>query len=115
MPEQRERLDQVTMQLTGLTQLTRPEVARALNLTEDQVQKFKQMQKEARKGLAELLSDRNREGRNEKFAKLREDTRGKIMAVLTDEQKEKVRELVGPPFRGAIVIEDREGGKRLGP
>jgi hypothetical protein len=109
-PGQRKRLEQISMQLTGLMQLTRPEVSRALNLTEDQVQKFKQMQTEARKELVELLSDKNREGRHEKIAKRREETRRKIRAILTDEQKAKVDEMVGPQFKGPIVIEDRERG-----
>ena len=43
-PAQRKRLDQITMQVTGLQQLTRPEVAKLLNLTEAQQQKFKEMQ-----------------------------------------------------------------------
>ena len=76
------------------------------------VELVKQMQKEARKGLRELLSAKNREGRNEKLAKLREETRRKIRAVLTDEQKAKVDEMVGPPFRGPIVFEDGEGGAK---
>src|SRR5262249_57627339 len=35
-PAQRKRLDQITLQVTGLQQLTRPEVAKLLNLTDDQ-------------------------------------------------------------------------------
>jgi Spy/CpxP family protein refolding chaperone len=108
-PGQRKRLEQISMQLTGLMHLTRPEVARALNLTEDQVQKFRQMQKEARKELVDIFSDKNREERHERIAKLREETRRKIRAVLTDEQKAKVDELVGPQFKGRIVIEEGEG------
>jgi hypothetical protein len=107
-PGQRKRLDQITMQLTGLMQLTRPEVARALELTEDQSRKVKEMQTEARKQLRELLDAKGGEGRKEKLAKLREQTRKKVMALLTDKQRAKVRELVGEPFKGEIVLESDE-------
>ncbi|HEY1860472.1 MAG TPA: hypothetical protein VGG61_08965 [Gemmataceae bacterium] len=105
---QRKRLDQITMQLTGLQQLTRPEVVKALNLTDEQQQKFKDMQKEAAKEFETLMDDKNREGRTEKLAKLRADIDKKVEAVLTDKQKEKAKELVGEPFKGAIVIEESE-------
>jgi hypothetical protein len=105
-PGQRKRLDQITMQLTGLMQLRRPEVARALELTEDQSRKVKEMQTEARKHLRELIDAKDSEGRKEKLAKLREQTRKKVMALLTDKQRAKVRELVGEPFKGEIVFEN---------
>jgi Spy/CpxP family protein refolding chaperone len=107
-PEQRKRLLQITLQVTGLHELNRPEVARALNLTEEQQQKFKELHQEHRKQLMELMDPKGREGRNEKLAKLREDTREKVRAILTDEQKEKVKEVVGEPFRGAILFEEDE-------
>jgi hypothetical protein len=105
---QRKRLFQITLQVTGLHELNRPEVARALNLTEEQQQKFKELQQVHRKQLAEVFQSKESESRNEKLAKLREDTRNKIRAILTDEQKEKVRELVGEPFKGEIVFEEDE-------
>jgi hypothetical protein len=108
-PKQRKRLDQITMQFTALTQLTKPEIAKELKLSDEQVQKFKDLQTEARKALKELLSDK--EGRTEKFAKLREAARTKVLALLTDEQKAKVREMVGPPFEGEIVFEEPESEK----
>jgi hypothetical protein len=105
--DQRKRLDQITMQVAGLQLLTRPEAIRALNLTQEQQQKFKEMQKEARQELESIINDRNREAKNERLAKLRADIDKKVEAVLTDEQKEKCRELVGEPFRGEIVIGER--------
>jgi Spy/CpxP family protein refolding chaperone len=105
---QRKRLGQIALQVSGLQQLTRPEVARLLNLTEEQQKKFKEMRVEARKELAELISSKDREGRNEKLAKLREAVDKKIEAVLTDEQKAKAKELVGEPFKGKLVFEEGE-------
>jgi len=107
-PAQRKRLFEITLQVTGLHELNRPEVAKALNLTEEQQQKFKELQQEHRKQLVEIIQPKEREGRNEKLAKLREDTRNKVRAILTDEQKAKVKELVGEPFKGEIVFEEDE-------
>jgi DNA-binding MarR family transcriptional regulator len=101
---QRKRLDQITLQVTGLEQLTRPEVIKVLSITEEQQRKFKEMQKEAHKELEEIIGAK--EGRNEKLAKLRAEIDKKVLAVLTDKQKEIARELVGEPFKGEIVLEE---------
>jgi hypothetical protein len=103
--KQSKRLDQITMQFTALTQLTKPEIAKELKLTDDQVKKFKEMQTDARKALAELFESKEA-GKSQKLAKLHQESRTKILAVLTDEQKTKVREMVGAPFEGEIVIEE---------
>jgi hypothetical protein len=104
--KQSKRLDQITLQFTALHQLTKPEMVKELGLSDEQVKKFKDMQTEARKALVEVLEAPAGAGKNEKFAKLREETRTKILAVLTDEQKAKVREMAGPPFEGEIVFEE---------
>jgi polyphosphate kinase 2 (PPK2 family) len=104
--KQSKRLDQITMQFTALTQLTKPEMAKELKLTDEQVKKFKDMQTEARKALVEIIEAKERAGKSEKLAKLREETRKKILAVLTEEQQKKVREIAGPPFEGEIVFEE---------
>jgi hypothetical protein len=109
--DQRKRLGQITLQLTGLIELNRPAAASLLNLTEEQQQKFKDLQKEHRRELVEIILPKGKEGRNEKLAKLREETREKIRAILTDEQKAKVRELVGEPFKGEIVFEEEPSDK----
>ena len=104
--KQSKRLDQITLQFTALHQLTKPEMVKELKLSNEQVKKLMDLQTEARKALVELLQAPAGAGKNEKFAKLREDTRTKILAVLTDEQKAKVREMAGPPFDGEIVFEE---------
>jgi hypothetical protein len=105
-PQQTKRLEQITMQFTALHQLTRPEMAKELNLSDEQVKKLNDMQTEARKALVEVLQSPPGAGKNERFARLREETRTRILAVLTDEQKAKVREMAGPPFDGEIVFEE---------
>jgi hypothetical protein len=102
---QRKRLHQVVIQVTGLIQLTKPEMVKALDLTEEQQQKFKDLQKSARSELLEILDAKSPEGRSDKLAKLRADIDKKVDAVLTDQQREKVKELVGERFEGQIVLE----------
>jgi Spy/CpxP family protein refolding chaperone len=104
--DQRKRLEQITLQVTGLHQLNRPEVVKELNLTDEQVAKLKDLQKEARKGLEDIITGTDRAGKTEKLAKLREETNKKILAVLTDEQKAKVKEIVGEPFKGELMFEE---------
>jgi hypothetical protein len=106
--KQAQRLDQITMQFTALTQLTKPEMAKELKLSNEQVTKLKDLQTQARKALVDLLEAENRAGKSEKLAKLREETRTKILAILTDEQKARMREIAGPPFEGEIVFEEPE-------
>jgi Spy/CpxP family protein refolding chaperone len=106
--DQRKRLEQITLQVTGVYQLGRPEVVKALNLTEEQQNKFEALQKETRKALEEIITATERAGKAEKLSKLREETNKKIAAVLTDEQKAKVKEIVGEPFKGELVFEDSD-------
>jgi Spy/CpxP family protein refolding chaperone len=104
--DQRKRLEQITLQVTGLYQLGRPDVVKALKLTEEQQNKFEEMQKETRKALEEIITGTERAGKHEKLVKLREETNKKILAVLTDEQKAKVKEIVGEPFKGELMFEE---------
>jgi hypothetical protein len=106
--KQLKRLDQITMQFAALHYLTKPEMVKELELKDDQVKKLKELQTEARKALVELFESKEARGKNEKFAKLRETTRKKILEVLTDGQEKKVREIAGPPFKGEIVFEEAE-------
>ncbi len=106
--KQSKRLHQITMQFTALHHLTSPGLVKELNLSDEQVQKLKDLQREARKELVAILSAKEREGKKEKFAKHREETRTTILGILTDEQKRQVREISGAPFEGEILFEEEE-------
>ena len=103
--KQSKRLDQITLQFTALQHLTKAKIAKKLNLTEEQLQKLKDLQTKARKELVNLMNAKASADRSEKFAKLREKTRESILAILTKEQQAQVREMAGPPFTGEIVFE----------
>jgi hypothetical protein len=104
--DQRKRLNQITLQVTGLHQLNRPDVAKALDLTAEQQATFKRMHDEAKKQYEDIFQAKTREDKNEKLAKLREAMDKKIESVLTDEQKKKARAAVGEQFKGKLVIEE---------
>ncbi len=111
-PEQRKRLDQITLQVAGLHWLTRPAIARELKLTRDQEQKARELHKESRKEVVEIIHAKSSTGRHEKLAELRKATRQKLMNLLTPDQKARWKELAGPPFTGQLVFEEPEAGSK---
>jgi hypothetical protein len=106
--KQNTRINQLYLQFTATYQLTTPEATKALNLTDDQQKKFKDLHAEYRKEMAEILFGKDTQGRAEKYAKLREKAREKIQSILTDKQEAKAREIAGPPFNGEIMFEENE-------
>ena len=110
-PDQRKRLEQISMHLTGLMWVTRPAIALELKLTDDQKQKAHEYQKEAREKLMEVLKSENKEERKEKLAELHKTNHDRLHNLLTEEQRSKWHELAGPPFKGEIVFEEPEQDK----
>jgi hypothetical protein len=110
--KQSTRLEQLYLQVTAPFQLTKAETAKALNLTEDQQKKFKDLHKQFRKEMGAILFDKDIEDRTQRFAKLREKTRTTILSILTEAQQAKATEVAGPPFTGEIVFEEDELPKK---
>lgn len=129
-PEQMTRLNQIEMQLAGVQVLQRPEVQEKLGLTDDQKSQLKTIQEEMQSKMQELFPRRGddegeRPSREEmrermqqawqKMAELRQETEKKCKAVLTDEQRPKLVELMGEPFeldRSALRGMGPFGGRR---
>jgi hypothetical protein len=105
-PKQNARLDQIYMQFTALVHLTRPESAKLLKLTDDQVQKLKALHQAHRKDMKELLFDKDVQGRAAKYTKYHDKMRDQILAILTEKQQAQVRGIVGAPFTGEIVFDE---------
>ena len=110
--KQSTRLDQLYLQFTAPYQLTKAEVAKALKLTDDQQQKFKDLYMVYHREMGDILFAKETTGRAEKFAKLREKTRTAIQSILTEKQQAQAREAVGAPFMGEIVFEDDSPKKK---
>ena len=102
-PEQLKRVKQIHLQLQWWRALSNPEVATALKLTDEQKDKLKSIREEARKARGPFvpLSQRSEE-EQKKMEEDRKATNEKMINVLTDEQKKKLKELTGKPFKGEI-------------
>jgi hypothetical protein len=109
-PDQKKRLDQITLQVAGLVWITRPEVAAALVLTDEQKQKAAEYQKLARKEMEELLHSETRRDRQAELRKLHETCKKRVLDLLTDEQETKYQEMIGEPFRGELRFDEPDPG-----
>jgi Spy/CpxP family protein refolding chaperone len=100
---QRKRLNQIAMHVAGLLWIMRSDIAKELNLTEEQKRKIHELHREAHKEAQEAIrSAGGPEVKEEKFHEMRTANRKRLMSVLTDEQKAKWKEMAGPPFRGEL-------------
>ena len=99
-PEQMKRLKQIELQRAGEEAFGRPEVQKALNLTDTQRESLKTIAADAAKERSSLRSGGSGgQGNFEKLAALRKETNEKTQAILTDEQKKTWKELTGEPFQ----------------
>lgn len=134
-PEQFKRLKQIELQQQGVNGLNRPDIAQALGLTEEQKQGMKEIFGGLQKQTEEIGEQSRsvfqgfREAGEEERAKLREkgeqlrakgeairkEAQQKAMALLTDEQKGKLKGLMGEPFQlEQRAMPGRPGGGREG-
>jgi Spy/CpxP family protein refolding chaperone len=108
LPNQVERLKQLNLQLSGLRALDNEEVAKALNITDDQKSKLTAVREEGGEKMRELFQggqdlspDERREQfekNREKMTELRKEQEEKTLAVLTPEQKEQFEKMKGEKF-----------------
>ncbi len=107
-PGQLKRVKQISLQQQGAFALVNPEVAKALNISEEQKDKIREIQTKARDESQGL-------GRDEEGAKKRQEirkaTNEKVMGVLTAEQKAKLKEMQGKPFEGKFEFRRPGGGR----
>jgi len=124
LPLQIERLEEISLQMRGTAALADPKVAAKLSLTDDQKKKLEAAQtanmESMRTQMQQLFQGGNREGMREKMEQLRKDADGKVLAVLTADQKAAFEKLKGPAFtmpEGAFGRGPRggdQGGQRGG-
>jgi Spy/CpxP family protein refolding chaperone len=114
-PDQLKRLKQISWQQQGTRVLGNEEVADALKLSGEQKDKIKTIQEDSRKEMRDLFGGGNREEARKKMEELRKATDEKVTAVLTAEQKTKLKDLTGEPFKGTIERPQfNPGGGRRG-
>ena len=103
-PAQRKRLKEIELQQTGPTALARDEIAAALGLTKKQREQIAQRIKEGRDKQAELArgvrsNPSDWQANRAKMDKIREETGKQILALLTEEETRKWKEMQGAPFK----------------
>jgi hypothetical protein len=124
-PEQVKRLDEIALQQRGPQGLKEESVQKALKLSDDQVQKINAAltwgQDERRKAFQDLRQQGGAGagsdaagGIREKQEKIQKEVETKVLAVLTDAQKEQFEKLKGSPFKldRAALRPGGAGGKR---
>jgi serine/threonine protein kinase len=104
--DQEKRLRQIGRQTGGAPVFFDPEVIAKLELTADQIDRFHQIQDQARKTSQEAWLRRdlktNREEHWKKTQAIWQNAKEQIMNGLTETQKTRWQELVGEPFKGEI-------------
>jgi len=104
MPNQRDRLKQITVQIQGTGALSDEEVAKELALSDDQEKQIQQVRQEAFEKMRENFrpgaggGDNDRDARRERMQKAQKETDDKVLAVLTSEQRDKFEKMKGEKF-----------------
>lgn len=101
LPPQRERLEQISLQIAGAQALSRTDVAEKLGLSDDQKSKLKDLADDAQQKRMELFSAgpaADQQERMQKVQKIGADQKEKAMALLTADQKDKLEKLQGKKF-----------------
>ena len=109
--EQRKRLKEIELQIVGLMCVTRPDISKKLNLTDDQKKRAVGMQKLARQEMQEVIYASKPDTKNEKMAELRKTSRDKLFELLTDEQETMWLKMVGLPFKGDLEFHHETASK----
>lgn len=106
-PQQLKRVKQIALQQQGVRAVNNEEIAKALNITDEQKEKIRDIGRQSFEQMRDI--SRDEEGRK-KLQELMKQTNEKMMAVLTAEQKTKLKEMQGEPFKGEIA--SPFGGRR---
>ena len=115
LPNQLDRLKEVALQVRGPQALADKEVQTSVGLTDDQKDKIKTIGEDTMKKVQEVFSEGldPQEART-KMQSLEKEAQGKVMEVLTAEQKEKFEKLKGVKLEipAAELRGGRPGGNR---
>jgi hypothetical protein len=102
-PEQMKRLKQISYQQQGAAAFRNAEVAKALELSDEQKEQIQKINEDTLAQMRELFQGGglDDEGRK-KLEELRKDAADKADKLLTDKQRTAWKELQGAPFKGEI-------------
>lgn len=95
---QKQRLQEIAIQVNGAAALNDPSVVEQLNLSDEQKKKLEEVRADNSKAVEDAMSDfgdLSREERRDKFRTLSETSDSNLLGVLTDEQKKNFDEMKG--------------------
>jgi hypothetical protein len=100
--EQLERLQQLELQQEGPAALGRPQISKALKITDGQLKQFigviQNMQRKIEPLMKEAQSGGNPQEITSKVIKIRQEHQAMIEAILSDAQKKQWMDMLGKPF-----------------
>ncbi|MBM3211908.1 hypothetical protein FJZ33_06805 [Candidatus Poribacteria bacterium] len=97
--EQMKRLEQITLQASGISALKNEMVIKTLDITKEQQEKLSAIEASYNQKRRELYrSEIPREERRSKTGELNKERNAEMMQVLSEEQKQKFEEIKGPKF-----------------
>jgi hypothetical protein len=117
--KQTARLKQIGLQLSlrfqGAGVLSNPDVAKKLELTDDQKKGLKTIQDDIRKEAGEIFQgEGTREEKFKKVGELQKTATAKALKLLTDDQRKTWKEMTGAEFKGKIEMPRFGGGRGRG-
>ena len=101
--DQMKRLKEISLQFRGASAFNDPEIAKALDLTDEQKEKIKTTVSEARGQRPQVAPGGDPQAARKHFEEMRKANLDKVMNVLTADQKTKWKDMTGEPFKGEIV------------
>lgn len=119
LPHQIKRLQEISLQLRGTAALNDPKVAAELKITDEQKKKLEEVNNANMESFRTLFqggnrdrSDQDREQMRTKMQDMRKQAEGKVLAVLTADQKAQFEKMKGEAFQmpeGAFGFGGRQG------
>jgi len=98
-PAQFKRIKQIQVQGAGLDAFLQPAVQKELKLSTEQKDKVKDAARAYRKASEEIEKGTDADAVRKKRAALREETMKNLVALLTEEQQKKWKDMTGEPFQ----------------
>lgn len=98
--DQMKRFEQLELQVRGLDAFADAKVQEALKVAEEQKTKIGALMTEMAEKRQSIMQEAQGDfqGAMTKFRELQDSTREKVMALMSDDQKAKYKELIGEPF-----------------
>ncbi len=121
-PKQMERLAEINIQMAGPLALNFEDVAKQIGLTAEQKEQLKNIGDEVRRKSADLtptnngrlLTGEKRKELQQKFKEVSTERKEKALALLTDDQKTKFKQLQGDKFNTSTIQPARASFKNSG-